>query len=808
MTNQGRRRAGDRARSAASKGAAPRTAASAGAVSSSTPDRRGGGRRYAAGRNGGKKNGKGRRKGWRRFVSWKAFGLYALGMMLLGVAGISIAYAMTDIPEANAFARSEATIVYWNDGETELGRFSAENRETVDISDIPQACQDAVVAAEDRSFYDNNGFDPVGMLRAGIGYIQNNGSTAAGGGSTITQQYVKNYYLTQDQTLTRKVQELFISVKIDQQLDKDDILASYLNTIWFGRGGVYGIQTASRSYFGVPVSELDTAQCAALAGILRSPTRYDPTLGPENAERYQQRFAYVVDGMVDIGTLDAATAETLVPPEVVPEQKTNRYGGPNGYLLQQVRDELIDNGFTEEEIDTGGLRVVTTFDPQAQSAAIQSVEAERPQEHADGVRVGLAAVTPGDGAVVAMYGGPDAVEQPFNDALDASVQGGSTVKPFTLAAALEQGISLESRYSGNTLTDPILGPPVHNQDDKEYGEAIDLVTATENSMNTAFVDLAMNIGPDSIVDAQLASGLSYAADEETQLRQDPRVTIGIGHVRPIDMAEAYATLAAGGRHADWYTVRSVTEPGGNVPYRVEPVPESVLDPGVVADTTFALSQVVQNGSGREAQNLNRPAAGKTGTHEDLTAWFSGYVPQLSASVVIFRGEGETAGTVSLDGVDGMDTFTGGAFPARIWTAFMAGALDGMEIQEFPEPAEVGDAVNPSPTPTPTPTETPDEDENGDNGDDNGNGNENGGGNGGDESGSDESGDTGGDTSGDTGGDTSGDTGGDESGSEWSGTDGGSGGDTGGTPTEEPTDEPTGGNGNANGGAWGDGGADR
>ncbi|TDC49036.1 penicillin-binding protein [Jiangella ureilytica] len=786
---------------------------SAGAVPSATPGSGGnggnGGRRYAAGRNG-KKVARGKRKGWRRFVSWKAFGLYALGMMLLGVAGVGIAYAMTDIPEANAFARSEATIVYWADGETELGRFSAENRETVDISEIPQACQDAVVAAEDRSFYENNGFDPVGIMRAGIGYVQNNGSTAAGGGSTITQQYVKNYYLTQEQTLTRKVQELFIAVKIDQQLDKDDILASYLNTIWFGRG-VYGIQTASRSYFDKPVSELDASQCAALAGILRSPTRYDPTLGPENTERYERRFQYVVDGMVDIGKLDSATAETLAPPAVVPEQNTNLYGGPNGYLLAQVREELLDNGFTENEIDTGGLRVVTTFDAKAQSAAIQAVDAERPKEHADGVRVGLAAVIPGDGAVVAMYGGPDAVAQPFNDAIDASIQGGSAVKPFTLAAALSQGISLESRYSGNTLTDPVLGPPLHNQGDRDYGEAIDLVTATEQSMNTAYVDLALDIGADTIVDTQLASGLSYAADEESDLRLDPRVTIGIGHVRPIDMAEAYATLAAGGRHADWYTVRSVTEPGGNVPYRVEPAPETVLDPGVVADTTFALNRVVENGSGREAQNLNRPAAGKTGTHEDLTAWFSGYVPQLSASVAIFRGDGETAGTVSLDGVDGMDTFTGGAFPARIWTAFMAGALDGIEIQEFPEPAEVGEAVNPTPTPTPTPTDEPgDEDDNGDNGDgdDNGDNGNNGGGNGGGESGSDESGD-GGTDSGD-GGTDSGD-GGDESGNEWAGTEGGTDGGTD-PPPDEPTDEPTGdqnGGGNANGGAWGDaGGADR
>ncbi|WP_051426532.1 transglycosylase domain-containing protein [Jiangella gansuensis] len=799
MTNQGRRRAG------ASRADAARPETDAGGRRSN--------RRYAAS----KATKKGKRRGWRRFVSWKAFGLYVLGFMLLGFAGVGIAYAMTDIPEANDFARSEATIVYWNDGQTELGRFSAENRETVDISDIPQACQDAVVAAEDRSFYENNGFDPVGMARAGIGYIRNNGSTAAGGGSTITQQYVKNYYLTQDQTLTRKVEELFIAVKIDQQLDKDDILASYLNTIWFGRG-VYGIQTASRSYFGKPVSELNLAECAGLASILRSPHRYDPTLGPENAERFAQRFDYVLDGMLDLEAIDQATADATAPPAVVPEQKTNIYGGPNGYLLQQVRDELLANGFTENEIDTGGLRVTTTFDQHSQTAAVEAVEAERPKEDAEGVRVALAAVTPGDGAVVAMYGGADAVEQPFNDAIDGSVQGGSTVKPFTLATALGQGISLESRYSGNTLTDPILGPPVHNQGDRDYGEAIDLVTATENSMNTAYVDLAMNIGPDSIVDTMLASGLSYAPDEEAQLRQDPRVTIGIGHVRPIDMAEAYGTLAAGGRHTDWYTVRSVTEPGGNVPYRVEPAPETVLDSGVVADTTYALSRVVENGSGQEAQALGRPAAGKTGTHEDLTAWFSGYTPQLATSVVIFRGEGETAGTVSLDGVEGMDTFTGGRFPARIWTAFMTAALEGQEVMEFPEPAEVGEAVNPSPTPTPTPTDEPTGDEDGGDGNDGDNGG--GGGNdGGDGNGNDGGGDGGGDQSGGT--DGGGDGGGDQSG----GNDGGDGGDgetggewaegggDGGEPTEEPSETPTDGNqngdnGNANGGDWGDGGGDR
>ncbi len=815
MTNQGRRRAGgDRGGRAAGRQSSSRTKAGAAA---STGGRSG--RRYAAGSQG--PNGAKRRKrGWRKFVSLKAFGLYFLGMVLAVVAGIGIAYAMTDIPEANDFARSESTIVYWNDGKTELGRFSAENRESVDISAIPQTCQDAVVAAEDRSFYENSGFDPVGIMRAGVGYIRNSGSTAAGGGSTITQQYVKNYYLTHDQTATRKVKELFIAVKIDRQLDKDDILASYLNTIWFGRG-LYGIQTASKSYFGKPVSELNLSECVGLASILRSPHRYDPTLGAENEQRFAERVRYVVDGMVSIDALDEAEANKVKPPPVQPEKSTNRYGGPNGYLLKMVRDELLDNGFTENDLDTGGLRIVTTFDRKAQRAALQAIKNERPTENAEDVRVALAAVEPGDGAVRALYGGPDYVKQQFNDAVDGAVQGGSNVKPFALVAALEEGISLESRFSGDTLDDPSLGPPVHNQNDKDYGEPVDLIRATESSINTAYVDLTMTIGADKVVDAMEAAGLPMPPPESDgdNLRDNPRVSIGIAPTPAVEMAEAYATLAAGGRHADWYTVKSVTEPGGNVRYEMDQSPQAVFDPSVVADTTYALTRVVENGSGEAAQALGRPSAGKTGTHEDLTAWYSGYTPQLATSVVYFRGDGEKGGTVSLDGVGGMSTFSGGGYPARTWTAFMAGALEGTDVLEFPEPAEVGEAVNPSPTSTPTPTDEPTEPDDGDEsggdesgGDDSGGDDSGGDESGGDDSGSDESGgdDSGGDDSGsdESGGDDSGgdDSGGDETGDQWGegGGDGGTdrGNDRGNENGSESGRDDGDDDGGDGGGAWG------
>ncbi|HET6687380.1 MAG TPA: transglycosylase domain-containing protein [Jiangellaceae bacterium] len=610
---------------------------------------------------------------------------------------------MTDIPEANDFSRSQATIVYWNDGKTELGRFSAENRESVGIEDIPPHVQQAVIAAEDRSFYENSGFDPVGIVRAAWSSVR--GGEITGGGSGITQQYVKNYYLTQERTLTRKIRELFIAVKIDQQMDKDQILQDYLNTIWFGRG-TYGVQTAAKSYFGKPISELTLEEGAALAAILRNPGNYDPTLGEENLQRFTERFQYVLDGMVEKGWLAAATAAAVVPPKILPEQKNNTFGGPNGYLLQQVKKELVAAGIEPAEIETGGLRVITTFDAKAQAAAITAVTEEAPTENVENLHIGLAAVVPGDGAVVAMYGGADAVNQSFNDAIDATPQAGSTVKPFTLTAAFENDISLKSRFWGNSpLEDPKLGKPVNNEGDTDYGRYVDLLYATENSINTAFVDLTLQLGPAKVMDAMVRAGIP---DDAPGLKPDGRITLGTASISSVQMADAYATVAAQGKQVDWYTVQKVTDVSGAVRHEVEPEPEQVIEPEVTAEVTYAMTQVVENGTGRAARELGRPAAGKTGQAEDLGSWFSGFTPQLAASVAYFKTDyaAETPTMLSLDGTGGLDTFAGGQYPARTWTAFMSAALDGAEIMEFPERSEIGEDLSPTPTPTPTPETCP------------------------------------------------------------------------------------------------------
>ena len=273
------------------------------------------------------------------------------------VAAVSVAYARTSIPTPNEMVSAQTTIVYFDDGKSEIGRFGSQNRINVDIDQVPDYVQKAVIAAEDRSFYENRGVSPTGIARAFWNNIRT-GSTQ--GGSTITQQYAKNAYLTQERTYKRKLKEFFIAVKLDRRDDKDKILQDYLNTIYFGRGA-YGIQTASQTYFGKDVSKLTVAEGAVLASVIRSPAGYDPD---KHADRLEGRFNYVLDGMVSEGWLSAADRAGLQVPKTVTKAKPK--GGTNFFLLDTVRKELKAKGFTDAEIDIGGFRVITTFDRKSQ----------------------------------------------------------------------------------------------------------------------------------------------------------------------------------------------------------------------------------------------------------------------------------------------------------------------------------------------------------------------------------------------------------------------------------------------------------
>ena len=650
-----------------------------------------------------------RKKGARRFLpSWQlVFGLGA-AVALLGVIAFSVVYARVSVPDPNKLVTAQTSVVYWSDGKTELGRFSEVdgNRQLIPLSQVPEKAQQAVLAAEDRSFYSNAGVSPRGIARAV--WVKVRGGSVQGG-STITQQYVKNYFLTQDRTYTRKVKEFVIALKIEQQESKKQILENYLNTIYFGRGA-FGIQTASQTYFGHPAAKLTVAEGAVLASVIRSPALYDPVA---DRARVEQRMAYVLDGMVGQGWLTQGERDAVTYPKVAPRKRVNSKGGTNGYLMKAVQDELTAKvGLSQTQIDQGGLRIVSTFDRRAQKAAVEAIADELPTEDAKGVRAGLVAIRPGDGAVVAMYGGADQVKQPLNAATQSLLQAGSTFKPFALAAALEDGNSLRSRYSGRSgRTFKGSTDSIDNFGGRSYGQ-INLIQATEDSVNTAYVALNIEVGPQKTVDAAIAAGLPK---DTAGLEANISNVLGTASPRVIDMADAYATFAAQGMHATAYVVRSVTTTSGDVDYKAQVKANRAFSKDSMADLTYALQQVTRSGSGSYAgNNLDRPVAGKTGTSSsNKSAWFTGYTPQLAAAVGIYR---EVDGVpASLKGLGGRGEVTGGSFPVRIWTAFMQGALQGAPAKDFPEPVYGGDSnapaytpppASPSPTPTSTPTDLP------------------------------------------------------------------------------------------------------
>jgi len=644
------------------------------------------------------------RLGWRRWVpSWKlvagAFG----GGFIVFAGAVSYAYANTTIPMPNELAQAQTTIVYYSDGKTELSRFEAQNRTSVSLEKVPLAVRQAVLAAEDRSFYENNGVNPKAIARALVNNLRG-GDTQ--GGSTITQQYTKNFYLKSDQTLQRKAKEFFISIKLDQQLSKDEILENYLNTIYFGEGA-WGIEAAARTYFGKNVDRLSVAEGAVLAGIIQRPSAYSPEKNPEAVQR---RWSYVLDGMVEEGWLSMADRVRQQMPKVKLRSDDNRLSGQRGYLMDMVEKELAEKGYTREQLEKGGYRIRTTFSKRAMLLAQQAVKAELPKKRPPGLRAALVTVVPDNGAVVGLYAGEDYTSNKggFNNATQGRAQAGSTFKPFALTAALERGINLKSRFDGDNdreFDEYEDGRPVPNFGNESYG-MIDLIKATENSVNTVYVDLTLQdeVRPKRVMDAAVRAGIPL---DTPGFKAVPSITLGTASVHPLDMAVAYATFASGGVTARPYVLVEVKGPNGGVEYKAKAERKRVFEADVMADLNYALQQVVKAGSGAKAQAIGRPSAGKTGTTNDnKSAWYVGYTPQLSTAVALFR-SGSNGEEATLRGTGGRERVTGGSYPAAIWTAYTEKLLNGTEELEFPEPEFVGDIFkNPPPPPPPPPEPEP------------------------------------------------------------------------------------------------------
>jgi membrane peptidoglycan carboxypeptidase len=591
----------------------------------------------------------------------------------------ALAYFTVSIPDPNAYVNSQSTIIQYSNG-AEIGRVGTQNRQIVPLAKIPLNVRHAVLAAEDRNFYSNRAFSATGIARA---IFNNLRGGSLQGGSTITQQYAKTAFLSPSRTIQRKIKELVIAIKLENSLSKDQIFENYLNTIYFGRGS-YGVMTASQQYFNRNVEQLTNSQAAVIASILRSPGLYDPAYQKGNEARLKARFEYVKNGMVDAKWLTKEDAAKMKYPTVAPRATSGSLSGPKGHVIEAVQKELAKLGFSQDQLLVGGLVIRTTIDQKAQQSAIDAVNKLTPKGAPENLHIGLVAIRPGTGEIIALYGGADYLKRQLSDATQSIALAGSTFKPFALVAGLEAGIPLTSMWNGDTpQTFDDAGKPyeVSNYGEEGWGQ-ISLMEATKHSVNTIFVPLGIKAGPDNVVDVARRAGIP----ESVAMMPTPSVVLGVASPHVIDVANAYATFAAQGIYSKPYLVAQVMGSNKGILYEGKSQTQEVFSKEVMADLTYALKGVVNGGTGSAALALGRPAAGKTGTsQQNASAWFSAYVPQLAASVALFR----DSASESLNGIGGLTSVTGGTFPARIWTAFMKGALKGEPVMDFPAPSNIG-----------------------------------------------------------------------------------------------------------------------
>lgn len=636
------------------------------------------------------------------------------GGFVLATYLFAYAYFTVTVPDPNQYVNSQATVIQYADG-SEIGRVGAEDRTSIQLASVPISVRHAIMAAEDRNFYTEHAFSPTGILRA-LWHDLHGGSLQ--GGSTITQQYAKTAFLSPQQSIKRKIKEIVIAVKLEQQLSKDQIFENYLNTIYFGRGA-YGVQTGAQVFFGRSANRLNISQAAVLASVLNAPGFYDPANGPSYLARLKARWRYVLDGMVRAKWITAREEARQTFPFIEPRVSPGSLAGPKGYLISWIENQVHQFGFTQDQLMQGGLIIKTTLVKKDQQAAVYAVARRTPRAPFPNLRIALVSIQPGTGAVVAMYGGRDYLKNQFNNATQATAQAGSSFKPFTLIAALEAGISLRSVWNGRSpqvFYDPgSQGPyPVFNYGNEQFPN-VNLLDATANSVNTVYVPLGIKVGPNQVIDAARRAGIPTSV----KMVSGPSVTLGVASPHVIDVASAFATFAAQGIYAKPYIVSEVVGYNGGILYQVQPQTNQVFASDVMADLTTALQTVTKYGTASGAvADLGRPSAGKTGTTTDnASAWFSGYVPQLATSVALFRDNASQ----SLNGIGGLNAVTGGSFPARIWDLYMRRALAHTPIMSFPNPANIG-GVTPVPmqsavptldpalankvTPTPTPAPAP------------------------------------------------------------------------------------------------------
>jgi penicillin-binding protein 1A len=663
-------------------------------------------------------------------------------LALMGSSCAALTDQLADLPRLKKkdlrFKLAQSSKVFDSDGGLLTTLHETENRTLVPLSRIPKRVQDAVIAIEDERFFQHEGVDLRAVLRALLTNAQS--GTIEEGGSTITQQLVKNVIIAPgaiaDKTLERKITEAALSRQLEKRLSKKEILESYLNTVYFGNGA-YGVQEAAKTYFGRSVARLTLPQAAMIAGVIQSPEDYDPY---DQLKAAKERRNLVLSKMGELGWAGSQKVANAKRSKIELQKVSKKDRYPAAYFMDYVQRLITYDprfeavGETRQQrvkrLFQGGLRIHTTVDMKMQAAAEDAAESVLP--YASDPAASVVAIDPKTGHVKAMVGGRDYfappkvdpraklnlailnepdlgkvkdVEVPVPDergvesrAPGTGRQAGSAFKVFALAAAIEEGIPLSKTYkAGSEVVFPGLGENgtdyrVQNYEGGSFGSKLSLLEATVSSVNVVYAQLVIDdIGEEAVTEVAERMGISGY----DPLLAVPSAVLGTNVVSPLDMASAYGTLAANGTHRPPVAITKITTADGEVIYKDETEGEEALEPAVAYLATSALEQVIQRGTAAAYGNIGRPAAGKTGTAQEYRdAWFVGYTPDLVASVWVGYPEGSVemkpscvgstqpcrvTRTISSGGV------TGGSFPTQIWAAFMLRALAGVPASSFPPP---------------------------------------------------------------------------------------------------------------------------
>lgn len=654
-------------------GSAPRRGGNGGRKTSAGRPRKlsidsaaGGARRKKAGGRGKPKPRNARSGVWlRRGLIWG--GTLMIWCLIL-VVGVTAYYAY-DLPQVGSIERMtrRPNVTLLTVDGTTLASFGDRFGATVELADLPPHLPHAVLAVEDRRFYEHGGVDFRGLARAMLANLV--ARRIVQGGSTITQQLAKNLFLTPERTVKRKVQEIMLALWLERRFTKDQILTIYLNRVYFG-AGAYGIDAAARHYFGKPAREASVFEAALLAGLLKAPSRLNPMRAADAAER---RGRLVINAMVEAEFLSPAEAELAKrTPPARPTAAARRARHFTDWIMAQVRDYL--GGIDRD------LRIKTTLDPTIQAVAEQEVgillEASGPQR--DASQAAVVSLDPG-GAVRAMVGGRDYVTSQFNRATQALRQPGSAFKTFVFLAGMRQGMQPDNRMADAPIN--VRGWRPGNYNDRYYGE-VTLREAYARSLNSVAVRIALEVGPERVVELAHALGIT------TPLANDGSIALGTSEVTLLDLTGAHAVFANGGKEVLPYGIEEIADADGTILYRrsSEP-PRQLLGRRELAAMTDLMNATVVWGTGKRAQ-LDRPAGGKTGTSQSFRdAWFVGLTSELVTGVWFGN-----------DDASPMKKVTGGTLPATLWQRIMAQALEGRPPRPLPGGEALVAEVAPAPAP--------------------------------------------------------------------------------------------------------------